>query len=109
MKITFEKHGITEMIRSDSATRFLSEAWKEFQKHIGFGLETRSPYHHQANGQARSEVKNLNKCEDRHLGLLAYNATPKEIGYSSSQLPMGRHLRTHSFPIIDSIKTFKTE
>ncbi|XP_054272558.1 uncharacterized protein K02A2.6-like [Macrosteles quadrilineatus] len=99
MKTSFEKHGIPESIRSDSGVQFLSEEWELFKSEYDFIVETSSPYHHQCNGQAESGVKIfkniLKKCKDRHLGLLAYNTTPKECGYSPSQLLMGRILRTN--------------
>src|SRR5436190_7299385 len=98
LKVSFEKHGITESIRSDSGVQFLSEEWNKFKTTYDFAIETSSPYHKQCNGQAESGVKIfkniLKKCEDRHLGLLAYNTTQKGCGYSPSQLLMGRTLRT---------------
>ena len=98
LKVIFGRHGIPEIIRSDSGTQFKSEEWNKFSQAYGFEVENSSPHHHQSNGQAESGVKIakniLKKCEDRHIGLLAYNTTPVHCGYSPSQLLMGRMLRT---------------
>ncbi|UYV70264.1 Transposase [Cordylochernes scorpioides] len=37
----------------------------------------------------------LNKSQDAYLGLLAYRTTPLKNGFSTSELLMGRKLRTH--------------
>ena len=61
-------------------------------------MHTSSPRYREANEEAeRAEktVKSLLKKEpDPYMALLAYRATPLQLGYSPSELLMGRKLQT---------------
>lgn len=94
----FARHGIPEIVVSDNGPQYTSEAYSSFAGTYGFKHITSSPYHPQGNGEAERAVKTikslLKKSGDPYLALMAYRATPLEVGYSPSELLMGRKLRT---------------
>ena len=94
----FARHGIPEVVISDNGPQFACEAYSNFAEKYGFKHITSSPQHPQSNGEAERAVKTikslLRKSGDPYLALMAYRATPLEVGYSPSELLMGRVLRT---------------
>ena len=94
----FARHGIPEVVISDNDPQYASEAYTSFSREYRFKHLTSSPYHPQGNGEAERAVKTikslLKKTGDSYLALLAYRSTPLEIGYSPSELLMGRRLRS---------------
>ncbi|XP_054290020.1 uncharacterized protein K02A2.6-like [Macrosteles quadrilineatus] len=98
MKACFARHGIPEIVISDSGSQFTSSEWRAFAADFGFKTICCSPLHHQANGEAERAVQTLKKMltknKDPTLALLEYRSTPGPSGYSPSELLMGRRLRT---------------
>lgn len=98
LKSIFARHGIPETLVSDNGPQYASREFSEFVQEYEFRHITASPYHPQGNGEAERAVgtiKNLlKKSDDPYKALLAYRTTPLELGYSPSQLLMGRLLRT---------------
>ena len=94
----FARHGIPEVVISDNGPQYTSAQYAQFAKDYDFRHITSSPYHPQGNGEAEravQTVKNLlKKSNDPYMALLAYRATPLEVGYSPSELLMCRKLRT---------------
>ena len=97
-KSIFARHGIPEVVYSDNGPQFQSSVYNQFASTYQFSHITSSPYFPQSNGEAEravSTIKNLLKKEgDPYLALLAYRSTPLELGFSPSQLLMGRTLRS---------------
>ena len=97
-KSIFARHGIPEVVYSDNGPQFQSSVYSQFALAYQFNHITSSPYFPQRNGEAEravATIKNLLKKEgDPYLALLAYRSTPWEIGFSPSQLLMGRTLRS---------------
>ena len=98
MKSIFARHGIPELVVSDNGPQYSCEAFSEFASEYQFQHVTSSPLYPQSNGEAERAVKTikglLKKESDPYLALLSYRATPLQIGYSPSELLMGRKLRT---------------
>ena len=104
----FARHGIPEVIVSDSGPQFSAELYAEFARQCGFEHITSSAYHPQCNGEAERAVKTikslLKKSGDHYLALLAYQSTPLECGFSLAQLLMSRNLRT-TLPMVREQRT----
>ena len=98
MKSIFVRHGIPELVVSENGPQYSCEAFSEFASEYQFQHVTSSPLYPQSNGEAERAVKTikglLKKESDPYLALLSYRATPLQIGYSPSELLMGRKLRT---------------
>ena len=98
MKSIFARHGIPELIVSDNGPQYSSKEFAEFMREYQCRHITSSPLYPQSNGEAERAVKTikglLKKEGDPYLALLSYRATPLQIGYSPSELLMGRKLRT---------------
>jgi len=98
MKSIFARHGIPELCVLDNGPQYLSEEFAEFMREYHCRHITSSPLYPQSNGEAERAVKTvkglLKKEGDPYLALLSYRATPLQIGYSPSELLMGRKLRT---------------
>ena len=98
MKSIFARHGIPELVMSDNGSQYTSEAFLEFSQEYQFQHVTSSPLYPQSNGEAERAVKTikmlLKKESDPYLALQSYRATPLQIGFSPSELLMGRTLRT---------------
>lgn len=112
LKSIFARHGIPEVINSDNGPPFNSREFGNFASEWGIQHITSSPYLSRSNGMVERSIgiiKNmLKKCksdnQDPYLALLSYRNTPKETGYSPSQLLMSRNLRTN-LPTTDSSLT----
>lgn len=104
LKSIFAHHGIPEVVVSDNGPQYSSKAFEDFSKEYEFEHITSSPKYLQANGEAERAVKTtkqlLEKNGDPYMAMLAYRSTPLENGYSSSELLMGRKLRT-TLPVTD--------
>ena len=99
LKSIFARHGIPEIFISDNGPQYASREFEEFAKEYQFRHVTSSPYFPQANGEAERAVGTikglLKKGGDPYKALLAYRCTPlQQLGYSPSQLLMGRVLRS---------------
>lgn len=98
MKSIFARHGIPETVISDNGPQYASREFAEFAKTYEFKHCTSSPYFPQGNGEAERAVGTikslLGKNGDPYKALLAYRATPLQVGYSPAELLMGRILRT---------------
>ena len=84
---------------SDNGPRYTSQVFAEFAKDYEFRHITSSPYFPQGNGEAERAVgtikRLLEKGGDPYKARLAYRCTPlPQIGYSPSQLLMGRVLQS---------------
>ena len=94
-KSIFARHGIPEIVISDSGPQYTAEAYTKLarSRHI-----TSSPYFLQSNGEAERVVKIikelLKKSKDPYLAVLAYCTTLLAVGYSPSQLLVSRTLRS---------------
>ena len=97
-KSIFARHGIPEVVISDNGPQFSAENYTRFATEYHFQHITSSPYYPQSNGEAERAVGTikslLNKEQDPYLAVLAYRSTPLRIGYSPSELLMGRKLRS---------------
>lgn len=109
-KSIFARHGIPDEVISDNGPQYASQSYADFAKEYGFTHITSSPYHPQGNGEAEravQTVKNLLKKKgDPYLALLAYRSTPLELGYTPSELLMGRKLAT-TIPMATNLLTPK--
>lgn len=98
LKSIFARHGIPEILISDNGPQYSSREFQDFAEEYEFRHITSSPYFPQGNGEAEravATIKNLlKKGDDPYKSLLAYRSTPLKLGYSPSQLLMGRILRT---------------
>ena len=98
LKSIFARHGIPEILISDNGPQYSSREFQDFAEEYEFRHITSSPYFPQGNGEAERAVETiknlLKKTDDPYKSLLAYRSTPLQLGYSPSQLLMGRILRT---------------
>lgn len=102
MKGIFARMGIPEKVISDNGPCYQSSEFHEFAKLFDFQHVTSSPHYPQSNGFAEVYVKICKQIftkakagkTDPLLGLLQYRVTPLDIGYSPSELLMGRQLRS---------------
>ena len=85
-KSIFARHGIPEEVVSDNGPQFSAEAYAKFARDYQFKHTTSSPLYPQSNGEVEHAVKTvkalLKKDSDPYQALLAYRATPLEVGYS---------------------------
>lgn len=102
LKNIFSVFGSPDIISCDNVP-FDSFEFKEFAKDWNFTISTRSPHYPRSNGLAEKGVgigknivkKSLESGSDVEIALLQYRNSPlKFVGYSPSQLLMGRICKT---------------
>lgn len=104
LRKSFSTHGIPEMMVSDNAQCFVSEASKEFMSRNGITHVTSAPYHPSSNGLAERAVQTfkdlMRKCSGNtmetrlHRALFSYRITPQSTtGLSPAEMMMERKLR----------------
>ncbi|KAJ0179821.1 hypothetical protein K1T71_004412 [Dendrolimus kikuchii] len=109
LKSIFSRHGIPEIMITDNGPPFNSKDFEMFAKDWNIKLIKSSPYLSRSNGMIERTIGTvkhiLNKCKadntDSYIALLMYRNTPKQSGYSPSQLCMSRCLRT-KIPVTDT-------
>ena len=86
------------MVFSDNGPKYSCLAYQEFAKEYEFKHVTSSPYYPQSNREAERAVPTikrlLKKSKDPYRALLAYRTALLHMGYSPSELPMSRVLRS---------------
>lgn len=97
LKSVFSRHGIPIVLISDNGPQYVNEEFKKFTRSWEFKHETSSPRYPRSNGQVERMVQTVKgfmaKSDEPHLALLEYRNTPiPGIGYSPSQMLMGRRL-----------------
>ena len=102
-KVQFARHGIPDVLITDSGTQFSSSEFAKFAEAWKFEHKTSSSHHPQSNGKAENAVKickNLLKKaradnRDPLLAFLDWRNTPTEgLGTSPVRRLMGRRTRT---------------
>ena len=102
LKSIFARHGIPIKVISDGGPQFSSAEFAKFAKDWDFQHVQSSPYYPQSNGLCEKMVgvvkrlftKSKSAGTDHFKSLLEYRTTGFKIGYSPSQLLMGRNLRS---------------
>jgi len=99
LKTIFSRHGIPETLVTDNGPQYSSEEFRCFSVSYDFKHLTSSPYYPRGNGESERAVRTvknfLKDCNDPHIALLTYRATPLSwCGISPAELLMGRKLRT---------------
>lgn len=107
LKKVFAEYGTPEVLESDNGPPFNSRDFADFAMEEGFRHHKITPLHPQANGEAESFMKLLNKTEKRsrlenksvHVAiqelLTGYRSTPHPAtGVSPYQAMMNRQIRT---------------
>ncbi|KAI7806716.1 hypothetical protein IRJ41_010699 [Triplophysa rosa] len=104
LRNSFSTHGIPEMMVSDNAQCFVSEASKAFMSRNGIMHVTSAPYHPSSNGLAELAVQTFKELMKKSSGntietkvsraLFSYRITPQTTtGLSPAEMMMGRKLR----------------
>ncbi|XP_055997858.1 uncharacterized protein K02A2.6-like [Ostrea edulis] len=102
LKSMFSRLGIPQKVISDNGPQYSSQEFATFATEYDFVHATSSPRHPQSNGLAEKTVqiakrifeKSKTDGRDPYLGILEYRTTPLDIGYSPSELLLGRQLRS---------------
>ena len=102
LKSIFARHDIPVKVISDGGPQFSSAEFAEFAKDWDFQHFQSSPYYPHSNGLCEKMVgivkclftKSKSAGTDHFKSLLEYRTTSLKIGYSPSQLLMGRNLRS---------------
>ena len=112
LKSIFSRQGIPLIFFSDNGPQFFCAEFRTFAQDWEFQHETSSPRYPRSNGQIERMIQTVKrfmyKSDEPHLALLEYRSTPIDgLGYTPSQLLMGRRLRT-KIPISKSLLRPKT-
>ena len=98
IKRVFSRHGIPDILFSDSGPQFDSNEFHNFAADWGFQHITSSPKYPQSNSKVERAVQSmkmiLKKRTDEYVALLSYRNTPLYNGYSPAQLSMRCKLKT---------------
>lgn len=98
LRSMFAHHRIPDTVVSDNGPQFSSKDLRVLGKVYGLHHVTCSPLYPQANGEAQQMVKIvkqlLEKAEDLYPALLVYRSMSRSTGYSSSEVLMGRGLKS---------------
>ena len=103
LKEQFSRHGLPDILVTDSGPQFRSQEFKQFTHSWEFVHVSFSPHHHKSNGKVEAAVKvakslfkkALNDNKDPWLALLDQRNTPTEsLGSSPVQRLMSRRTRT---------------
>ena len=102
MKCWFSRHGIPMKLVSDNASYYTSAEFQTFTQEWDISHVTISPYMSNSLGMAEKYVgivkrilkKSKQAGTDPLIAILEYRATPLNIGFSPSQLLMGRNIRS---------------
>ncbi|KAG1696931.1 hypothetical protein GQR58_006123 [Nymphon striatum] len=94
--------GIPEKIITDNGPQYTSHKFVAIATEYGITQKTSSPHYPKSNGLAERTVQTVKRIltkskadnKDPLLGILEYRTTPLRVGYSPSQILMGRRLRT---------------
>ena len=94
----FARYGLSDQLVTNNAAKFSSNVFAQFAKEYAFTHITTSLRSPQVNGEVEHAVQTvkhlLKKAQDPYRTLMAYRATPLEIGRSPAELLMGRKIRT---------------
>ena len=106
LKSIFARHGIPEIVVTDNCPQYSSQTFTAFAYAREFTHRTSSPRYTPSHGVSERTVKTikglLRKSEDQYETLLAYMATPFSNGYSTTEILMGRKIRT-TVPVVPSL------
>lgn len=98
----FARNGIPEKFISDNGPQYASHEFAQFASDWCFMHETSSPHYPKSNGLAEKTVQTVKRIlskakadkRDPLIALLEYRTTALSVGFSPSQLLMGRRLRS---------------
>ncbi|KAJ8885377.1 hypothetical protein PR048_011574, partial [Dryococelus australis] len=88
LKEIFGNFGITEIVRSDNCSQFVSSNFQSFANTYNFQVITSSPHFLQSN--CCVEAAN----EDMSLTLLSYRTMPLDCGFSPAEMLMNQRLQS---------------
>ena len=108
LKGIFSRQGVPQKVVSDNGPQYSSAEFEKFAKEWDFLHSTSSPHFAQSNGLAERTVQTIKHIFDKakadrrdpYIGLLEYRTTKLDVGYSPSELLMGRSLRSF-LPVTD--------
>ena len=100
VKSIFARHGIPEVLMSDSGLQYSSAIFSKFAKDYNFQRVTSSPKFPRSNGEVERGVRTVKKlfkkAPDPYIAVMSYRATPLQNGYSSSVSPSSSLSETYS-------------
>jgi uncharacterized protein YegP (UPF0339 family) len=99
----FLQSGFPLYLRSDNGGQF-REKFKNWCSNHGIVHQTSSPYNHEKHAEkavcsAKQIVKKSSSITQLQEELFAFNLTPRQTGYSPSELFYGRSLRDYRLPV----------
>ena len=109
MKANFARHGIPDIVHSDTGPCYSNQEFADFKNKWGFKHITSSPHFPSSNGLVEKAVQTVKNIITKStesgtgpfLGLLAYRSTPIDNQKTPAGLLMGRKLKT-DLPIVDN-------